>query len=291
MSSKVEEWTVLSMLEWGTDYFKEKGIPDPRHSIEWLLAEVLGIRRLDLYLKFDRPLSKKELEAIRPLIKRRARHEPLQYIIGHTDFMNAQIRVSPDVLIPRIETEQLVELILDDFPDNSEEEEISVIDIGTGSGCIPIALKMERPHWKVTAMDLSPEALEVARKNAEENEVDIHFMEGDIRRWKEINLSSDYHIIVSNPPYVLPDEKDLLEKQVVEYEPALALFHEDPPELYGDIIHFASEALRPDGRLYLEIHEHYHEQILGLFSGRHWQARLKKDYEKKPRFILADPSG
>lgn len=288
MSSKVDEWTVLSMLEWGTDYFKEKEIPDPRHSIEWLLAEVLGVKRLDLYLKFDRPLSRNELEDLRPLIKRRARHEPLQYIIGHTDFINARINVTPDVLIPRIETEQLVELILDDYPDN--EEDISVIDIGTGSGCIPIALKMERPNWYISALELSPEALEVARENARENEVDIHFVEGDIRYWKDLDLDTEYQVIVSNPPYVLPEEKSLLEKQVVEHEPALALFHDDPPELYRNIIEFASNSLDADGRLYLEIHEHYHERILELFSGRNWQARLKKDYEKKPRFILADLS-
>ena len=116
MSTKLKDWTVLSMLEWGTEYFKERGIPDPRLSIEWLLAETLQVKRLDLYLKFDRPLSQSELNDIRPLVKKRARHEPLQYILGYTHFMNARISVTPDVLIPRIETEQLVEILLDEHP-------------------------------------------------------------------------------------------------------------------------------------------------------------------------------
>src|SRR5699024_8439922 len=127
MSKKVEEWTVLSMLEWATDYFEQKNIPDQRHSIEWLLAETLSIKRLDLYLKFDRPLSPGELNRLRPMVKRRAKHEPLQYIIGFTDFMNARISVNEDVLIPRIETEQLVELILDRHP-AAENPSSSVLD-------------------------------------------------------------------------------------------------------------------------------------------------------------------
>ena len=161
MSRKVEEWTVLSMLEWGTDFFEEKNIPDPRHSIEWLLAETLDIKRLDLYLKFDRPLSPGELDNLRPMVKRRADHEPLQYIIGYTDFMNARIWVNEEVLIPRIETEQLVEIILDD---QQADQELSVLDIGTGSGCIPVALKMERPNWDVFGIDISEGALRKARK-------------------------------------------------------------------------------------------------------------------------------
>lgn len=156
MSKKVKEWTVLSMLEWATDYFEQKDIPDPRHSIEWLLAETLGIKRLDLYLKYDRPLSPDELDQLRPMVKRRAEHEPLQYIIGYTDFMNARISVDKSVLIPRIETEQLVEIILDQ-QSGTENKNLSVLDIGTGSGCIPIALKMECPDWKLSGIDISAE--------------------------------------------------------------------------------------------------------------------------------------
>jgi release factor glutamine methyltransferase len=116
MNTNREGWTVLAMLKWGTGYFEKRTIPDPRHSIEWLLADILHVKRLDLYLSYNRPLAPSELDQLRPLIKRRAKHEPLQYITGSSEFLNTQITVSPDVLIPRIETEQLTEIILDGHP-------------------------------------------------------------------------------------------------------------------------------------------------------------------------------
>lgn len=290
MSTRLKEWTVLSMLEWGTDYFKDKEIPDPRHSIEWLLAETLQVDRLDLYLKFDRPLSPSELDAIRPLVKRRAAHEPLQYIVGHTDFMNARIRLTPDVLIPRIETEQLCEIILDEHESESDgKTSLRVLDIGTGSGCIPVALKMECPGWELHALDISKEALKIARKNADENNTEIAFTEADILAWQHNDpyRNREFNIIVSNPPYVLPEEKDVLQKQVVNHEPPLALFCDSMEQIYGAIIEFSESHLKKKGRLYLEIHERHSETILSLFSRSHWKTTLQKDYQRKPRFILA----
>lgn len=284
MSPKVEEWTVLSMLEWATDFFTEKNIPDPRHSIEWLLAETLGIKRLDLYLKFDRPLSAKELDTLRPMVKRRANHEPLQYIIGYTDFIHAQISVNEHVLIPRIETEQLVEIILDDHPAETEK---NVLDIGTGSGCIPIALKMERPQWQISGIDISVEALEVAKENADANEVSISFKEADIFAPEAIKVEQPLKIIVSNPPYITPEEEDLLEPQVRTYEPRQALFVDDMAAIYQNIIKFARLNLAAQGMLYLELHEEYANQIHSLFDQKVWQTTLKKDYDDKPRFIVA----
>jgi len=287
MSTKLKDWTVLSMLEWGTEYFKERGIPDPRLSIEWLLAEVLQVKRLDLYLKFDRPLSQSELDAIRPLVKKRASHEPLQYILGYTNFMNAQISVTPDVLIPRIETEQLVEILLDDHPADDSSEAKKVIDIGTGSGCIPIALKMERPNWQIDALDISEEALRIARKNAESNEVEITFMQGDILEWKKLPVEKTYDIVISNPPYVLPEEKDELEEQVVNHEPSLALFCENLENMYGSVINFSENYLQDRGMLCLEVHEKHGERIKQLFDDTRWETSLLKDYDKNPRFIIA----
>lgn len=285
MDTKVEEWTVLSMLEWATDFFEKKNIPDPRHSIEWLLAETLDIKRLDLYLKYDRPLSPDELDTLRPLVKRRANHEPLQYIVGFTDFMNARISVNEQVLIPRLETEQLVEIILDN---HSDEKNLSAIDLGTGSGCIPIALKMERPAWKVSGIDISAAALEVARTNAEQNEVDVSFSEGDILSPETIRVELPVDLIVSNPPYIAPDEKKTLEPQVREYEPAEALFFDNYKKMYGSIIRFADENLSSDGSLYLELHEKLSGKILDLFDNDSWSAQIKKDYDKKPRFLIAE---
>lgn len=284
MSTKVEDWTVLSMLEWATDYFKEKNIPDPRHSIEWLLADTLDIKRLDLYLKYDRPLSPQELENLRPLVKRRAQHEPLQYIIGFTDFLHARISVNENVLIPRIETEQLVEIILDE---HSSAKKLSVLDIGTGSGCIPIALKMEQPSWDITGIDISADALNVAQENAEQNDVDVSFLEGDILDPNSFSVSSPFNLIVSNPPYIIPQEKDTLEPQVKDYEPDEALFFDNLEQMYGSIIQFADQNLTPKGHLYLELHENYSQQILALFDDARWSAQIKNDYDNKPRFITA----
>ncbi len=284
MSTRHEDWTVLSMLEWTTDYFSEKGIPDPRHSIEWLLAETLDMKRLDLYLNFDRPLSPSELDVLRPLVKRRAAHEPLQYIVGYTDFMNARIEVKPGVLIPRLETEQLVEIILEQ---HSGKDLKNVLDIGTGSGCIPIALKMERPEWQLSGCDISQTALDVARENARKNETDITCLQGDITEPGSFEWVSDLDIIVSNPPYIHPDEKESLEPQVYEYEPSRALFYDSMEKMYGSIIRFAEKYLKSTGSLYLEIHELHADDILDLFGAETWQTNLVKDYDKKARFITA----
>lgn len=284
MSSKVEEWTVLSMMEWATDFFEKKSIPDPRHSIEWLLAETLGVKRLDLYLKFDRPLSPNELDTLRPMVKRRAQHEPLQYIIGYTDFMNARINVNENVLIPRLETEQLVEIMLDEHKEDTQK---NVMDLGTGSGCIPIALKMERPKWTVAGIDISEEALATAEENAENNRVDVHFSKGDILSPESISISERLDLLVSNPPYITPGEKELLEPQVREYEPHRALFFESMETMYGSIIDFGTENLVEGGALYLELHERYADQILSLFDENSWEAAIRKDYDNKPRFIVA----
>lgn len=283
MSSKVKEWTVLSMMEWATEYFEKNDIPDPRHSIEWLLAETLGIKRLNLYLKYDRPLSEGELNELRPLVKRRARHEPLQYIVGFTDFLNARISVDKRVLIPRIETEQLVEIVLD----NHSPNRLTLLDIGTGSGCIPIAVKMERPNWNIHGVDISDEALALAQKNATQNEVDVHFFKGDLFSSELLDYNITPEIIISNPPYVSPDEEELLEPQVKDFEPHQALFTDDILNMYRQIISFSEETLPENGYLYLELHEHYAENILQLFEQNTWQSRLKEDYDNKQRFLIA----
>lgn len=274
---------MLSMLEWATDYFARRGIPDPRHSIEWLMAEVLGVKRLDLYLNYDRPLSPSELEELRPLVKRRATHEPLQYITGFTDFLKARIAVGPEVLIPRLETEQLVEIVLE----REEDDHLRALDLGTGSGCIPIALKQERPGWELHAVEQSGEALEFARRNAETNGTEVRFLQGDLKAWRELPLEGPFDLIVSNPPYIRPDEKADLQKQVADYEPAGALFCEDLQAMYGAIRDSADVLLADGGRLYLEIHENHPGEILELFDLSEWQAQVLKDYDSKPRFVLA----
>lgn len=283
MAAQSREWTVVAMLEWATEYFKKHDVPEARYSIEWLLADVLEMKRLDLYLYYDRPLSQKELDTLRPLFKRRANHEPLQYITGHTDFLNARLTVTPDVLIPRSETEQLVDIVLNNHPD---DESIRALDIGTGSGCIAIALKMERPGWELNALDNSGDALSVARTNADENETAINFMQFDILEDDAAALAP-CDIIISNPPYVMPEEKDKLEPQVVNYEPGQALFCDDIEKMYKQIIALSDETLKSEGSLYLEIHSRQKHNISSLFDENKWTINHMTDYGGTERFICA----
>ena len=277
-------WSVLRMLEWATEYFEKKQVPNPRHSIEWLLAEVLGCKRLDLYLQYSRPLSSRELDLIRPLVKRRAGHEPLQYITGSTNFMGCHIEVNPSVLIPRIETEQLVELVLESVPE-LEHKNINLLDIGTGSGCIPIAIKKMRPSWTCFGIDVSEEALSMANQNAASNDVDIQFSKGDLFKLNEIETPDDgWQIIVSNPPYIGSNEKPSIEKQVANHEPGLALFHENPLDVYRSIISYAHQK---NASLFLELNDKLAEQILDISIASFPSAQLKQDLDKNLRFLIA----
>ena len=285
MSNKSQLWTVLAMLEWATGYFESKEIPDPRLSIEWILADILGIKRLDLYLQFDRPLSQDELNAIRPLVKRRAEFEPLQYITGSAQFLNATIGVNRDVLIPRIETEQLVDLLLSDF-EAKKNQPIHLLDIGTGSGCIPIAIKKEFPDWNCYGLDLSKNALDVASSNAELNQTEVSFFRADLN---QLDKSADlkeiqFDIIISNPPYIKPEEKSEMNPQVLNYEPELALFTNDPLQVYENIIQFSATL---QASLYLECNDKTAVEVQQIAARYYEQISLLKDLDGNDRFLTA----
>lgn len=284
MSNSDRVWTVLSMLEWATDYFDKKKVPDPRLSIEWIIAEALQIKRLDIYLQFDRPFSQEELDYIRPMVKRRAAHEPLQYITGSTDFMNCRIEVSPDVLIPRDETEQLVELLLEHHPNKDAEKKL--LDIGTGSGCIPVCVKKERQNWNCLGVDISEKALDVARSNALKNQVEVDFQIADLfKLHKHERLSAQsWDVIISNPPYIKGEEKNGLEKQVKKFEPGLALFHDKPLDLYKSIIKYSATA---GSELFLECNDKLAGQIKEIASHYFSHVELKTDLDGNDRFVLA----
>lgn len=276
-------WTVLSMLEWATEFFEEKQVRSPRFSIEWLLAHVLSIKRLDLYLEYDRPLSSEELDELRPLVKRRAAHEPLQYITGETDFHHVRLKVQPGVLIPRQETEQLVQWILESY---SKKKDLTVLDIGTGSGCIPIAIKKARPNWQVYGTDISNEALTLAQENARLNDTEVAFLQDDLFAPSKIS-ELKFDLIISNPPYILKEERSYLDEEVKDYEPELALFCESIQKMYGAIEELCSQNLAKNGALYLELHEHHAEEVFQIFNEQNWEATIKNDYSDKPRFLKA----
>lgn len=283
MSDKAEQdanWTVVRMLEWGTEYFRSLDVPSPRLSIEWLLSHILKIKRLDLYLQFDRPLTLDEREALRPLVRRRGRHEPLQYVTGSTDFYNLSLHVTPDVLIPRPETEQLVELILNDHPADQGQH---LLDIGTGSGCIALAAKKERPSWQVTAIDTSRAALDIAHENARKNKLEVTFSLDDMATYSP---PQKQHIIVSNPPYIPAEEAGELAKEVAGFEPASALVAADVPNVYRNLLRICENHLLPGGYFYFEINERHGSRLLLLCGETSLSCRLLKDYSGKDRFIV-----
>ena len=286
MSSDKPVWTVLSMIEWATGYFQEKSIPDARQSIEWLLAKVMDTKRLNLYLQFDRPLSSDELNELRTLVKRRAKGEPIQYIIGHTDFVRASINVQPGVLIPRIETEQLVDLLLS-MEAARADKPLNVLDIGSGSGCIPIAIKLEYPSWHCYGCDISDKAIAIANENAVKNNADITFFEANIERFdKGIGiLNTEWDIVVSNPPYIQPKEKREMHKQVLDFEPKVALFHNSPLKLYQQIIEFSA---KNKASLYLECNDKTAHKVLDLAGLHYSNPDLKKDLDGNDRFVIAN---
>lgn len=279
------DWNVLTMLEWATTYLGDKAVPSPRLSIEWILSHVLACKRLDLYLKFDRPISPEELSAIKPLLLRRAKHEPLQYITGSTDFYGLELQTRPGALIPRPETEQLVELILEQHEATSKR----VLDLGTGSGCIPIALKHERPGWQLCGSDISRKALELAKLNASRLELELLFVEHDFFEadWDDDAFPAPFDLIVSNPPYIPQAEYEDIEEQVRVYEPGIALFYPDVMQVYRALISFARKHLSEEGEIYVEIHEQLSDDLRTLFEKSFQSHQLINDYSGKPRFIKA----
>ncbi|MEX0944630.1 MAG: peptide chain release factor N(5)-glutamine methyltransferase [Balneolaceae bacterium] len=285
MSQKERVWTVVSMLKWATDYFVEKNVQDPRLSIEWLLSEVLQVKRLDLYLQFDRPLTSNELNELRSLIKRRALNEPLQHITGSTLFLDATIHVGPDVLIPRIETEQLVDLLLEKTKPIAEQS-VRLIDLGTGSGCIPISIKQKHPNWFCTGIDISESALSVAKQNAIHNQTEIEFIHQDIEQFIE-NSDRQWDVVISNPPYITESEMSEMHEQVLNYEPRLALFHHDPLNLYEQIIRFAASS---DSQLFLECNDKTAKQVAAITGKYFMDFSLQKDLDGNDRFVIASNS-
>ena len=222
MKKNQHTWKVIDILKMTTNYFTNKQIDNPRLNAEQLLANVLGLTRVQLYVQFERLLSSNEISIFRELIRRRAANEPLQYILGETEFMGLRFKVSPAALIPRPETELLVENIIETVK-NSKSEILSIVDIGTGSGCIAISLAHYLPQCKITATDISQDALELAKINAADNNTNhVNFLKHDILSTKIFPLET-VDIVVSNPPYVSINEMNGLADEIKKYEPEIAL--------------------------------------------------------------------
>ncbi len=232
MPKPTKTWNVLELLNWGSQYLSEKGFENSRLNAERLLGHTLSLGRVDLYLNFERPLAPEELERFKKLLKRRLQHEPLQYIFGETEFFSLDFEVNPGVLIPRPETEVLVETVLKRcFEKFDSERMITILDIGTGSGCIAVALAKNLPKASITAIDISEAALTTAAENARLNEVgnQIKFQKVDFLSKDLLNqFQNKFDVIVSNPPYISDAEFPNLPSEVRDFEPRTALSDTDP---------------------------------------------------------------
>ena len=259
----------------------------------WILEEELGIVRAELSTRGEEQINEVKANDLAWKLMRLMKGEPVQYVLGYTFFHGLKLTVNKSVLIPRPETEELVEWILDDLKKVSPQGHGStekILDIGTGSGCIAIVLKKTFPEAEVYAMDVSERALNVARENAERNQSGINFYKDDILSPKSEIGNPKFEIIVSNPPYVLPSEKESLHKNVLDFEPHEALFvpEDDPLIFYKAILDFASINLAENGCLYFEVNTLYVQKLAKLLRAKKFQSvEVRNDLSGKERMVKA----
>ena len=263
-----------------------------------LLEEYLGFRRVDIVLKSDFKITQETLNLLQSATKQLEQEVPLQYIIGKTEFYGLPFVVNKHVLIPRPETEELVAWVVSESSrfktfntstkQTTDKKQLKILDIGTGSGCIPISLKKQLPFAKISAIDISKEALTVAKKNAVLNNVDIHFILQDIL--KTVALDQHYDIIISNPPYVRELEKKELKNNVLKNEPHVALFveNDNPLIFYAKIAELAKNYLNKNGLLFFEINQYLGTETIDLVNKKGLKnIQLKKDMFGNDRIVVA----
>ncbi len=248
-----------------------------------LLEDLLNVAYVQIHLHPNRTLSESEILQLHRKVKRLVAQEPIQYVLGYTWFLNRKYWVSPAVLIPRPETEELVVHVHQRMQGKNNGR---LIDLGTGSGCIAIALKDKMPSWEVMAIDVSQDALNVAIGNAQLNEQPIVFAQQDILDMSDFQFAMD--VIVSNPPYVLRGDQIDMEEQVLKFEPHLALFVEDhdPLQYYKAITNWAGQHLLSDGLLAFEVHENYAWEVAQLLIHSGFRTEVLTDMQDKNRFVF-----
>ena len=278
--------TIKEVIDKSVGYLNEKGVENPRRQAEDVIAYSLQKPRIDLYVQFEKPLDQQELKLIRQNLLRRAKREPIQHIEGEVSFFNCSLKVDPNVLIPRQETELLVEKIAQDLKNEPLDGKV-LWDIGTGSGAIAIALKKIFPTLKVIASDLSEEALKIAKKNALQNNVEIEFKNGDLFE-PFLNLKVDY--IACNPPYIPEEEYLKLEPEVRDYEPKLSLTSGSTGlEIYERIAKEINKYLIPGGKAYFEIGYDQGEAVKELFNSQRFdKVHFEKDFSSNDRFFFLE---
>lgn len=275
-------WTIKQLLEWTTDYFNNKNIEEPRLEAEILLARALGKDRVYLYANYYAPVNQNERNIFREFIERRGKNEPTAYITGTKEFMSLEFKVSPEVLIPRPETELIVERAIELFAG----KDCCIADIGTGSGAIAISLAHYLPKAKVFASDISTAALAIARHNAARLKVKVEFREGDLLA-PFLDQVSDFDLIVANLPYVSLDEYLRLPPGIKNYEPALALLAPgDGLDIYRRLVDQAFPLMKKGAYIILEIGCCQGQGALQMMSG--WEeVELINDLAGRTRLVQA----
>ena len=277
-------WRVIDLIEWAESYFEKKSFEKPRTEIEWLLCSLLDCERLDLYLRYDEPLSKSQLETLRDWVKRRLTKEPLQYITGACEFYGREFIITPDVLIPRPETERLIDIALTKL---NAVKSPKILDIGTGSGCIAITMAKERPDAKVVGVDNSIRALKIAERNSIHLEVtEYSFIEMNILKSTPKGM---FDLLISNPPYISKKEIPELMKDVIGFEPESALTdYSDGLTFYKRFSEIAPKIVHNNSLLILEVGLKEHPQkVYDIFFDQGYTSiELIKDYNGDDRVIV-----
>ncbi len=283
------DWTIIKILQWTTSYFRSNEIDSPRSTAEILLARTLGLKRIDLYLRYDQPLVRSELDCFRALIKRRINREPVAYIVGLKEFWNMELTVTREVLIPRPETECLVEEALSALSKESFYSPKMVLEVGTGSGAIILAIASEKPEHNYFASDISSEAAFVALKNAKRHRLDkkICFFCGN---WFLPLKEKDrlFDMVLSNPPYIKKDDISSLQPEISRFEPLTALDGgEDGLCQMRNIISSAHRFLNSKGFLIIEIGHDQKEAVYKIAeeTGSYQNIYFRKDYSGFDRII------
>lgn len=285
-----EPWTILRLVLWSAAYLKEKGVEQGRLDAEHLLAHALGTGRLQLYLQHERPVAEDELARYKPLLRRRAAREPLQYILGRTPFREIDLGIDPRALVPRPETEVLVDVVLEWARGRAgTEPTLSAADVGTGSGCIALSLAREGPFRRVVATDASPAALELAGENARRLGLEgrVELRSGNLL---EPLAGEHFDALVSNPPYVARGERTALPPEVREWEPEEALFGgADGLEVIRRLVGGAADHLAPGGLLALEVGLGQSGAVTGLLdaTGAFESTGVRRDLTGRPRIVTA----
>jgi release factor glutamine methyltransferase len=276
-------------IEFAANYFREElkntlSSSELEQTLQITLSHYFKLERVDLVLKKDDVLSDIDFQKINDVITAIKTNKPLAQIIGEWEFYGLSLKVNKHTLIPRPETEELVQLIIEE----NSNDELSILDIGTGTGCIPLALKKEIPNAYLYAYDVSEEALKVAHENSIKNKLAVTFSKVDILADEAHGLKDKFDIIVSNPPYITNKEKALMHTNVLDYEPHLALFVDDTEPLlfYNAIANFAINHLNKNGKLYFEINEHYGNDVVQLLLNKSFKnVNIVKDINDRDRIV------